>query len=114
MSRSTQFIGLTEEAQEFAGENFELYNSPDHYTHGMFGEKIPLGLYVPKDDNSIYLSAQEEYQTDIWSSGPMIYTKLVVHYRNGDVREFAWREKEWDGDSYTNPEFDEINGVIYV
>lgn len=76
MSRSTQFIGLTEAARRYVknAERRELYEM----TSGMFGEPIMGTIYhmtPPAGPNAGYY-LKEVVQDTPWSSGPMIFTRL--------------------------------------
>lgn len=74
MSRSTQFIGLTDDARAFVGglEAIGRYVG----AHGMFGEDIELGQWRDADGNRY----REVVQADPWSSGPCIFTCLEMRF----------------------------------
>lgn len=86
MSRSTQFIGLSDSADEFVS-GLEVFGVGDDTT-GMFDEKIPLGQWRDKN-GFIY---REVVQTEIWSSGPMIFTCLIKETRPTEFI-FKWSEE---------------------
>ena len=75
MSRSTHFVGLTDDAEKFVN-NIKKLNIKNE-THGMFLESIPLGVWI--DQFSIY---KEIVVAEPWSSGPMIFTALGVYGRD--------------------------------
>jgi len=74
MSRSTQFIGLTDDARAFVGglEAIGRYVG----AHGMFGEDIELGQWRDADGNRY----REVVQADPWSSGPCIFTCVEMRF----------------------------------
>ncbi|MCK9596620.1 hypothetical protein M0R19_05510 [Candidatus Pacearchaeota archaeon] len=99
MSRETQFVGLPEKAKKFlvenaiknedciwcgmkGGYNREAYDN----VKGMFGEDISIFSYKLKNGTEV----KEVEQCSPWSSGPVIFTKLVLE--NG--KEIKWTEKE--------------------
>ena len=88
MARSTQYIGLTKEAQEFVDGLVKLDHIENH-TIGMFEEKVPLGAWVDPKTGLGYL---EEVQARPWSGGPMIFTYLVDV--QNDTHMFKWVEDE--------------------
>ena len=108
MGRSTQFIGLSKEARDFLNENVEkIGSSPcphcgknttevmneldsNEFAVGMFNEEIPLNRWKLKNGCVV----QETVQTEIWSSGPMIYTCL----QNEQTKELfcKWPDSEFD------------------
>ena len=67
--RTTQFIGLTERAREFVKDAIILPST--NVTYGMFDEEISLGMW---EKNGFHFV--EVVQTEMWSSGPMIFTHL--------------------------------------
>jgi hypothetical protein len=120
MSRSTQYIGLTDSAEEFVTKYCERIPT-ENKTSGMFGEDVPLGewklneaakesfasSWARKDT----LVVQEVVQTSPWSSGPMIFTCLMFAGEDGDYM-FTW---------VLNPllklehlEYDEKTGTYWV
>ncbi len=111
MSRSTQFIGLNNQARLFA-ENLTSIPS-DNKTEGMFNEEIPLRKWRDKDGN-IY---NEIEQVAPWSSGPMIFTcleitKPVLGKEIFIKRLFEWREDHNLKDK--SMEYDSEEGTYYV
>jgi hypothetical protein len=79
MSRTTQYIGLTDDARDYLKKHAtaqELYEM----TTGMFNEAIGGNIYdlpVPNGPNKRYY-AKEVVQAEPWSSGPMIFTCLEL------------------------------------
>jgi len=94
MSRSDNFIGLNEKANNFLWKNGKigklrlcddngnmireedklLYTESDRYTwFSMFGGEYPLRVFELKDGNKVY----EKVQLDPWAGGPCIFTALV-------------------------------------
>lgn len=102
--RTTQFYGLSREAEMFLEDNvarrdgqlcphchkaveLEIDKWAEGGTTGMFEEVIPFYAYKLKDGRT----AKEVLQTEWWSSGPMIFTKLV----DSDGKDLAkWSEGE--------------------
>ena len=118
--RTTQYIGLTKAAQDFLADYCQPIETTNS-TSGMFGEDIPLGEWVVIKDweavkmrNSksfIGLKVTEEEQCTPWSSGPMIFTNLDIHYENGTVGEDFF---SWIDDPTVLGEFDSATGRMYV
>lgn len=73
MSRSTQYIGLTAEAEKITDQWDRVKNS-ENWTGGMFGEKVSLDEWRRQDGKYV----REVVQSAPWSSGPMIFTCLAV------------------------------------
>jgi hypothetical protein len=88
--RQTQYIGLTKAAEDYLsvfgkriGTNpcphCSRFTSTDYKkrqystTYGMFEEEIPLWEYELNNGDVV----REEVQISPWSSGPMIFVKLV-------------------------------------
>ncbi len=94
MSRSTQFIGLTQEAKQVV-ESLEEVES-DTSTFGMFEEKIPLRKWeYPPSFGKLGWNGKwiirEKVQRVQWSSGPMIFTCLEIEEENDNKYEcFQW------------------------
>lgn len=101
MSRSDQYIGMTEAATKFLQEN-EVVEEPCPHCQrpypvirkeiatysGMFGEDYSLYRHELKDGRT----ADEFLQAEPWSSGPMFFIGLKV----SDGTEFLWPDKEID------------------
>ena len=89
MSRSTQFIGLTEEATKYVKDLKTLPSSS--HTMGMFDEKLRLRKWeMPKEFKSSErpnACIREIVQAEPWSSGPMIFTCLALFFDNYIPRE---------------------------
>lgn len=110
MSRATQYIGLTSDAENWVSHalSHRMYTMTD----GMFGEGIPGRIFempLPPGPNIKY-TAIEVVQAAPWSSGPMIFThlKVVLTKECGQEQEhgiaFSWvwnpvLEGEFDFDS---------------
>lgn len=114
MSRSTQFIGLTQEAEEYV-KNLEQLES-DSNAVGLF-EEIPLRKWkLPEEDfkcikNKENIFLREVVQECLWSSGPMIFTCLEVSYENGEPAKFL----QWINDPRVrNQEYDIKQGKFWV
>jgi hypothetical protein len=87
--RTTQFIGLPHRFQDFMQQNNLKWVCNLGHVTDMFGEEIPLNVYSSEETGKDY---RETVQTEIWSSGPMIFTKLVDHQFGFDV--VAWTAEE--------------------
>lgn len=113
MSRSTQFIGLTDDAKNFVSklDKIESYNS----TIGMFGEEIPLGMW--RSENCTY---KEVVVATPWSSGPMIFTAVATYFDNHEPKKDPNVDKpdsiyfDWVLNPTLTEEVDEIRGHYYV
>jgi len=106
MSRSTQVIGLKDEAVAFLKDNCEMILSlcpvckrtgypiqdRERYSQfpGMFGEIYPLYKYRLKKQSFLY----EYVQVDPWSSGPCIFLALSTKPDGKDKQKFEWSEEE--------------------
>ena len=102
--RTTQYIGMIQSANDWIEDNLVVIRDDEHYTEGMFCEKIPLSTYINRD-KQIY---REIVQTTPWSSGMMIFTCLK---RECDNKKFF----EWKLDiRVKNSEYDAILGLYYV
>jgi hypothetical protein len=95
--RCTQPQGLPIEAKAFLSDNAERLNLCIHCGRdsgfvsreigktGMY-EDLPLFEYTLKNGKT----AKEEVQSEIWSSGPMIWLKLIV----SDGQVFEWNKED--------------------
>ena len=115
MSRSTQFIGLTQEAEDFVKGLKSLPS--DNKTFGMFGEDIPLRRWElhPKlkgmNTSEEYIQCIREIQQEApWSSGPMIFTCLEVDLSNG----FIYKIFEWVHNPLVENEYDKEKGQFWI
>ena len=109
MSRSTQFIGLSQEALQFVNEN--CYKEPvvtcdccghskggqfitklNRHTVGMFEEELPLTTFFINKDGWAK-EVKEVEQCSPWSSGPMIFTHLQLE--DGSFVG-SWKQEEID------------------
>ena len=109
--RTTQFIGLTLEAQNFGDGLTDCSNLfPENVTFGMFDEEIPLCSYRDPIGN-IY---HEKVQFTVWSSGPMIFTYLQLHLNNKVIVDmFKWKREEYS--TFDNKkEFCSKTGVCFI
>jgi len=105
MSRSTQFIGLTKEAERYISGLKELES--DSFANGLI-EKIPLKRWIISEDfecckDRPSACLREVVQAAPWSSGPMIFTCLEADFGNKCKAKFLqWiddpriREQEFD------------------
>ncbi len=99
MSRTTNYIGLSEEAKKFLSDNkAEVIFRFDGCT-GMFFEPVTFRMYsvnIEADDTDYIPNHTRTYvevmQTAPWSGGPCIFTCLV-DTASGE-RKFEWSEKE--------------------
>lgn len=116
MARSTQFIGLTKQAERFV-RNFTLGPDPDpkskecedRFALGMFGENIPLRMWAGFWEGKTIL-IKEVVQDSPWSGGPMIFTNLEMDFLNGaKVTIFQWVHNPT-----IDSEFDRENGQYWV
>jgi len=112
MSRSTQFIGLTRDAEEYV-KNLEPMES-DTNALGMF-EEIPLRKWkIPEQfkysQERPNACLREVVQASPWSSGPMIFTCLEADFGNGAKSKFL----EWISDPRVEDEVDQKNGKFWV
>ena len=87
MSRSTQFIGLTAKAREFVKDLQEEIS--DVVVQGMIDDEYLLGRwkapeFVAHSYHPSYI--QEVVQITAHSSGPMIFTCLLVIFKWDDPR----------------------------
>jgi hypothetical protein len=102
--RTTQFIGMTQNAKEYA----KMMLVPDHFTThnnfttGMFDEKIPLQSW----NNGTYI---EKVQAEPWSSGPMIFTAIWDTCTKEWIQETLWIEGTPE-----DSEYDFVSGRFYV
>jgi hypothetical protein len=111
MSRFTQFIGLTQKAEDFAKSYCEEIGIEDSYiyTFGMLEEQVRL-RYFKWDGKDI----KEEIQEVPWSNGTMIFTRLVLHWdKKNTTNLFDWIhnpmiQKEGKG------EYDKESGEFWV
>lgn len=85
MSRETQFVGLTEDANNFVSELKRLDSA--EFVQGMFGEEIALRKWeihpLFKRENRPNSHIREVVQCIPWSSGPMIFTCLEIFWGTG-------------------------------
>lgn len=79
MSRTTQYIGLTDDAKEWLKAAVKVEVNPK-MTLGMFNENVPGKIYhmPPPDGPNQELIAVETLQHSSWSSGPMLFTHLEM------------------------------------
>ena len=115
MSRSTQYIGLTQDAKNWVRSAIEVKQF--EMTLGMFDEPVMGAEYImpaPRGPNKC-LIAREKVQDCQWSSGPMIFTHLeliLVKESGQEIQEgyaFSW---------VLNPElrgeYDPVKGHYWV
>ena len=115
--RTTQYIGLTNDALEYVKNAIRTETIP--LTFGMFDEEVKGTRYhmpVPSGPNTEYW-VDEIVQAEPWSSGPMIFTCLQSFLKKecGQVCEMG-KYFEW----VLNPtikngqEYDPIKGHYYL
>lgn len=112
MGRSTQWIGLTQVAQEFV-DGLESLPS-DAEAQGMF-EEIPLGRWkihpcFLRSTEREGACIREVVQASPWSSGPMLFTCLEVDFGNGAKSQIF----QWIDDPLLEGEFDQSTGRMWV
>jgi len=112
MGRSTQWIGLTARGQAFV---VGLKSLPsDKRADGMF-ETIPLGKWeAPASLGEKAKIVREVVQASPWSSGPMIFTMLVIEYHQSGGDVFTEDCFQWIQDPTVTAEFDQKNGSFWV
>ena len=103
MSRSTQFIGLTDKANAFVSKMVIIENT--EHAEGMFDEKIPLASYLDVGAKKIYY---EVVQCEPWSSGPMIFTCLQEPRSSKQL--FKWEKSK----TPIQNEFNRKTGKYYI
>jgi len=122
MSRSTQIIGLTQEAENFIAENCArkeikvcsecgtqtggdyIYNIYDNKTGkklGLFNDGPDLYEYTLKNGDKV----RTIVQWCLWSSGPSIF--LCLKNEKGEML-FEWTESEIDSLQWTESEIDSL------
>lgn len=79
MTRTTQYIGLTDRAKQWLEEIGAVpVKDSQNKTFGMFEEDVPLGEWTnPRDSR---MSIKEVLQASPWSSGPMLFTCLEIRH----------------------------------
>lgn len=116
MSRETQYIGLTKDAQEYI-EQRAIGKKPIVVTFGMFQEDVhgyEWELPVPEGPNKRYW-AKEVVQATSWSGGPMIFTCLQFFLEKGCGQVIGMgRAFEWVSNPGLDSEYDEVRGHFYV
>ena len=78
--RTTQYIGLNQDALDFVEKNKIEEPEAILLCQGMFDEDVPgrqWRLKPPKGPNAAFI-AKEVMQITPWSSGPMIFTSLEM------------------------------------
>jgi len=118
--RCTQFIGLTQRAEEYV-KNLKSLES-DGKAAGMFPEEeINLRRWeVPSDfKNDIHHGRciREVVQAVPWSSGPMIFTCLELDFNNSPGTPDAARVKmlQWiDDPKVKGLEYDQETGRLWI
>ena len=115
MSRSTQYIGLTDAAEEWVKGAIGTEQYP--MTRGMFDEPIMGTIYhmpAPEGPNK-ELIAKEVVQAEPWSSGPMIFThlELILVKECGQMLKHGFIYS-WVEDPTCKSEFNSAKGVYWV
>ena len=115
MSRSTQYIGLTDQAREYVKSAIKVEQW--QMTIGMFDEPVMGSIYhlPPPNSSDKELIAKEVVQLEPWSSGPMIFThlKLTVIDKDGKEVEMGFAY-DWVQDFALQCEVDWKKGTYYV
>ena len=107
--RTTQFIGLTNDGYNYISKCKSLKS--DLKTQGMFFENIPLGRW----ENKMFKEIQEVVQCSPWSSGPMIFTKLVGYFHNDKKLKNPINLFEWVlNPELSGEEYDQEKGQYWV
>lgn len=113
--RTTQFIGLTKEAEDFVKDLKSLPS--DRKTFGMFGEDIPLRkweihpcLQGMNTSEETIQCIREVVQASPWSSGPMIFSCLEIDFG----AECNCRIFEWSHNPLIDNEVDKEKGQFWV
>jgi hypothetical protein len=120
MSRSTQFIGLTQRAEKWLEYHGAFRDNvvPATECTGMFGEDLPMGVW-----GLVYrgkaVSVREVVQDEPWSSGPMIFTCLAFATLNvdGTVSDKVIHLTEWKLDKSLTKQYlqlDSAKGTYWV
>lgn len=92
MSRQTNFIGLTDRAEEFV-KTLEMIEDSEHYTAGMFDEKVQLRKWLNTDGSIL----EEVVQAEPWSSGPCIFTCLQYEGNETGTHQMIGKQSHrWD------------------
>ena len=87
--RSTQYIGLNKRGEEYIAEYSKEVIAGKNIAVGIDGEEMPLNGYRLTDGRIVY----EVVQTEMWSSGSMIFTCLETI--QGDmIEESKWLDSE--------------------
>lgn len=92
MARWTQHVGLSPRVQDFLESNDCKELCSYKMTEGMFGESIMGWVYEHLTENQDAETYMEVVQTEIWSSGPCIFTCLK-NLKTGEMIGL-WTEKE--------------------
>lgn len=109
--RTTQFVGLTNDAEKFVSSLDEVESSAE--TFGMFQEKIPLRRWEwPGAKRQRFL--QEVLQDSPWSSGPMLFTCLEVIYIQDGEEQKSGTIFNWVPDPTVTGECDSRTGRYWV
>lgn len=113
--RTTQFIGLTREAEDFVKDLKSLPS--DRKTFGMFGEEIPLRkwelhscLQGMNTSEEVPQCIREIEQANPWSSGPMIFTCLQIDFGDKATQLIF----EWIENPLIENEADKEKGQFWV
>jgi hypothetical protein len=115
MARSTQYIGLTNKAKDWLSQNgFIEVPNPEQNSLGMFDEHIPLGMWKGKLRGRKVI-IKEICQEIPWSSGPMIFTNLVIYLFNPDESEVKLGSIfEWVHDPDVKGEYNPSAGTFWI
>lgn len=110
MSRSDQWIGLTDDAKRYVDGLTSTVETPPRIVEPAFNlYPYTLDCWTKiVDGHSIW--AREVLQSTPWYSGPMYFTCLELDYNNG----FKIRCFEWVNNPETEGEFDPAKGHFWV
>lgn len=114
--RTTQYIGLTDQALDFLRRNGKLIKDVV-ITTGMFDEEVSGGVWelvAPKGPNKA-LYAKECVQMQPWSSGPMIFTCLELILVKDSGQEVKLSQIfQWVVNPEIQGEFDQKKGQLWI
>lgn len=111
--RTTQYIGLTDQAKDFV-KNLTTVNdclsdsNIKHVTFGMFDEDVELGAWILPNKGILI----EYVVASPWSSGPMLFTGLCGPNGPFTAEGMTWKERETPFED--GSEYDTETGEYYV
>ena len=113
MSRSTQYIGLTNKAHYYVGD-YQKIKDGTNCTYGMFDDKVPLGEWEDKTQSRKFAYIKEVLQDSPWSSGPMLFTCLFGYFHNDPDHKQPVQMFQWVVDPHVVNEYDMVKGTYWV